>query len=163
VLRGDDSMEEVIRGRAFVFGDNINTDLIHPAKYFSLDYKKIKEGLFKGIDSSLAKRISEKNSVIVAGKNFGCGSSREVSAQAFVLNNIKVIIAESFARIFFRNCINQGIILVECPNILAMVKEQDELIINVTTGNIKNINTGKVFNGTVFKMILMQEGVHCTC
>lgn len=68
MLRGDDSMEEVIRGRAFVFGDNINTDLIHPAKYFSLDYKKIKEGLFKGIDSSLAKRISEKNSVIVAGK-----------------------------------------------------------------------------------------------
>lgn len=53
--------------------------------------------------------------------------------------------------------------MVECPNILAMVKEQDELIINVTTGNIKNINTGKVFNGTVFKMILMQEGVHCTC
>jgi len=138
-------MGNSINGKAYIFDHNTNIDLIHPASYFSLNPERVKEGLFKGIDTSLSEKISQ-GGIVVAGRNFGCGSSREVSAQAFVLNNVKVLIAESFARIFFRNCYNLGIILIEHPNIIDMIMDQDELIINPEKKTIENVTQRKIIN-----------------
>jgi 3-isopropylmalate/(R)-2-methylmalate dehydratase small subunit len=90
-----------------------------------------------GIDPSLAERIA-KDGIVAGGRNFGCGSSREVSAQAFVLNGIHIIIAESFARIFFRNCLNLGMCLIEVPDLLDEVAEGDLLEIHPAAGVIIN-------------------------
>ncbi|HWZ91037.1 MAG TPA: hypothetical protein VNW92_19385 [Polyangiaceae bacterium] len=94
--------------RSWVFGDNLNTDVLHPPRYFSLDPKIVKSGLFKGIDPELGDRV-RPGDIIVAGKNFGCGSSRETSIQSLKSNGIAAIIAIDFARIFFRSATNNGI------------------------------------------------------
>jgi 3-isopropylmalate dehydratase small subunit len=92
----------------WVFGDNLNTDVLHPPSYFSLDAAVVKQGLFKGIDATLQGR-TQPGDLIVGGRNFGCGSSRETSIRSLQLNGIAAIIAIDFARIFFRSATNQGI------------------------------------------------------
>lgn len=130
----------LIRGKAFIFGDNINIDIIHPANYFSLDQEKVREGLFMGISSSIAKQIRASHGIIIGGKNFGCGSSREVAAQSFVYNNVKVLVAESFARIFYRNCLNLGLLLFERKGILALVSQGDEIAVRPDSSIMINIS-----------------------
>ena len=97
-----------ISGRLWVFGDDVNTDVLHPPQFFSLDPERVKLGLFHGIDPSLQSRL-EPGDIVVAGRNFGCGSSRETSLRAFKLNRIGAVIALDFARIFFRNATNNGL------------------------------------------------------
>lgn len=94
--------------RSWVFGDNVNTDIIHPPQYFSLDPERVKSGLFKGIDETLQARI-RPGDLVVGGRNFGCGSSRETSMRSLVFNRIGAVIAADFARIFFRNASNFGL------------------------------------------------------
>ena len=129
-------------GDAIVFNHNINIDILHPAKYFSLDSEIVKEGLFAGIELGIAKEIAD-NRIIVAGRNFGCGSSREVTTQSFLLNNINLLVAESFARIFLRNCVNHRMILIEVPGVLSCVKDRNNLNIDlekkVIVNNTQNI------------------------
>lgn len=97
-----------IAGRAWVFGDDINTDVIHPPSFYSLDPDKVRRGLFHGYDPDMQPNI-EPGDVVVAGKNFGCGSSRETSIRAIKLNKIGALLAVDFARIFFRNATNNGL------------------------------------------------------
>ena len=97
-----------IRGRVWLFGDDLNTDVIHPPEFFSLDPKKVKRGLFSKLDASIQPRI-QQGDVIVAGRNCGCGSSRETSIRSLLLNGIGAIVAVDFARIFFRNATNNGL------------------------------------------------------
>ncbi|WP_369199310.1 hypothetical protein [Streptomyces sp. PU-14G] len=97
-----------ITGRVWLFGDDLNTDVIHPPQFFSLDEEKVKSGLFHGLDPGIQPSL-RPGDVLVGGHNFGCGSSRETSVRALKLNGIGAIIAIDFARIFFRNCTNNGI------------------------------------------------------
>jgi 3-isopropylmalate dehydratase small subunit len=94
--------------QTWVFGDNLNTDILHPPSYFSLDPEIVRSGLFKGIDPELQARV-QAGDLIVGGSNFGCGSSRETSIRSLALNGIAGVIAIDFARIFFRSATNNGI------------------------------------------------------
>lgn len=101
-----------IKGRAWVFGDDVNTDVIHPPEYYSLDEDKVRRGLFAKLDPTLQPRL-RPGDVLVGGRNFGCGSSRETSMRSIVLNRIGAVVAVDFARIFFRNATNNGLPCLE--------------------------------------------------
>ncbi len=108
-----------IQGKVWLLGDNINTDLIHPSTYFSLEQDTLKQGISKGMGLLHKKAAPEEpihDLVIVAGKNFGCGSSRESSVRALYATGVKAIIARSFARIFYRSLVNRGIAPIICPD-----------------------------------------------
>ncbi len=92
----------------YILGDNISTDQIHPPRYFSLDMDVMKQGFMRGISEEWSERVAP-GSIIIAGENFGCGSSRELTAQVFRERGISLVLAKSFARIFYRNLINLGI------------------------------------------------------
>ena len=94
--------------KCWVFGDDQNTDGLHPPRFFSLDAEVVKRGLFAGIDESYQAQITPGD-IVVAGSNFGCGSSREVSIRSFLLNGIAAVVAVDFARIFFRSATNLGL------------------------------------------------------
>ncbi|WP_158891666.1 aconitate hydratase [Amycolatopsis anabasis] len=98
----------MITGRLWLFGDDVNTDVIHPPAFYSLDPDKVRRGLFHGYDPDMQPSV-QPGDVLVAGRNFGCGSSRETSIRAIKLNNIGALIAIDFARIFFRNATNNGL------------------------------------------------------
>jgi 3-isopropylmalate/(R)-2-methylmalate dehydratase small subunit len=97
-----------IRGRVWLFGDDLNTDVIHPPQFFSLDPEKVKRGLFHGLDPTIQPNL-QPGDILIGGRNFGCGSSRETSMRALKLNQIGAIVALDFARIFFRNATNNGL------------------------------------------------------
>ena len=101
-------MNNIITGKTWLFGDHLNTDVIHPPDYFSLNPDVVKKGLFARLDSTIQQRI-EANDIIVGGKNFGCGSSREHAPQSLNKWGIRGIIGQSFAEIFFGNCCAMGI------------------------------------------------------
>jgi 3-isopropylmalate dehydratase small subunit len=96
------------RGRAWLFGDDVNTDVVHPPQFFSLDPETVKRGLFHGLDPQLQPRL-RAGDILIAGRNFGCGSSRETSIQSLKLNEVGAIIAVDFARIFFRSATNNAL------------------------------------------------------
>jgi 3-isopropylmalate dehydratase small subunit len=98
----------MITGRVWLFSDDVNTDVIHPPAFYSLDPNKVRRGLFHGYDPEMQPNI-QPGDVLIAGRNFGCGSSRETSIRAIKLNNIGALIAIDFARIFFRNATNNGL------------------------------------------------------
>lgn len=97
-----------IHGRVWLFGDDINTDIIHPPQFFSLDPEKVKSGLFHGYDPTIQPNL-QPGDVLIGGRNFGVGSSRETSMRSLKLNQIGAIVALDFARIFFRNATNNGL------------------------------------------------------
>ncbi|PWT74230.1 MAG: aconitate hydratase [Proteobacteria bacterium] len=103
----DTSATDIV-GQAWCFGDHVNTDVIHPPEFFSLDPERVKVGLFHKLDPELHKRF-RPGDIIVGGRNFGCGSSRETSIRCLKLNRVGAIVAIDFARIFFRNATNNGI------------------------------------------------------
>jgi 3-isopropylmalate dehydratase small subunit len=101
-------MTAPITGRVWTFGDDVNTDVIHPPAFYSLDPDKVRRGLFHGYDPTIARDV-RPGDVFVAGRNFGCGSSRETSIRAIKLNEVGAVVAVDFARIFFRNATNNGL------------------------------------------------------
>jgi 3-isopropylmalate dehydratase small subunit len=105
---GGGGLRASITGRAWCFGDDISTDVIHPPDFYSLKKDKVKAGLFHKLDPTMQERI-QPGDVLVAGRNFGCGSSRETSVLSLVHNGIGAIVARSFGRIFFRNATNRGL------------------------------------------------------
>ena len=138
-------MNMKIKGPAIKFGNNIDTDVILPGKYLILvDPYELAKHALEGLDPEFPEKA--KNGVIlVGGKNFGCGSSREQAPLALKYAGVKCVLADSFARIFFRNAINIGLPVIECKGISAAVKTGDELSVDVETGKIENISTGKKF------------------
>lgn len=118
--------------------DNINTDLMFPGKYTyeSSDLEFIKEHLFEDLDENFTKEV-QKGDIVLVGKNFGCGSSREQPAIGLKYIGIKAIIAKSFARIFYRSATNQGLLLIECPEAVEYFKENFNIEVDEINGNLK--------------------------
>lgn len=134
-----------VTGPAIKFGNNIDTDVILPGKYLVLvDPYELAEHALEGLDSNFPDK-AKKGIVIVGGKNFGCGSSREQAPLALKYSGAKCVIAESFARIFFRNAINIGLPVIECKGISATVDNGDELIVDFEAGTVQNLSKGKSF------------------
>jgi len=126
-------------------GDNVDTDSILPGKYLTLmDEKILAEHLFEGMPDEKVREVSAEH-IIVAGKNFGCGSSREGAPLAIRGRGIKVVIAGSFARIFYRNAVNLGILPVECEEVANQTKSGDLMSLNLKTGTVRNLSAGRDF------------------
>jgi 3-isopropylmalate/(R)-2-methylmalate dehydratase small subunit len=121
-------------GKAVVFGDNINTDVIIPGRYLvSIDPAELAEHAFEPLGQQVQVRVRSA-AVVVAGRNFGCGSAREQAATALTGAGIQAVVATSFARVFFRNAINTGLIAVECPAAVAAAGEGEEVWVDIDTG-----------------------------
>lgn len=135
-----------IEGKVWRYGDNIDTDVIIPARYLnSFDPQELASHCMVDIDESFAKNVKQ-NDIIVGGKNFGCGSSREHAPVAIKASGISVVIAASFARIFYRNGINIGLPLLAIGDDAEKIRRKDKLSVDTTTGEIKNLTTGDVFH-----------------
>jgi len=136
-------MNTRLEGKTWKFGDDVNTDLIVPGKYLELvDYDEIALHAMEGIDPDFHEKV-RRSDIVVGGRNFGCGSSREHAAIALKQVGVGAVIAESFARIFYRNAINLGLPVLECPAIVETVGEGDILDIDLIGGKIKNKTTGR--------------------
>ncbi len=131
----------ILRGKARVFGDHVNTDYIISGRYKfkTLDMKELSKHVMEDLRPGFAEEI-EPGDFIVAGINFGCGSSREQAPLAIINAGISAVLASSFARIFYRNCINKGLPVVECDT--WGIAEGDELEVDLETGTIKNVTQG---------------------
>lgn len=133
-----------VSGKAIKYGDNINTDVIIPSKYLtSLDPNELAKHAMEGIDPDFSRKAAE-GVIIVAGRNFGCGSSREQAPIALKYAGVKCIVAESFARIFYRNAINIGLPVMEAPGISGLVKDGDTLTVILDEGKILNEASGDI-------------------
>ncbi len=132
-----------IRGRAHKVGDHIDTDLVIAGRYLvTTDPAKLAEHLFEDLDPDLRKRI-RPGDVVVAGENFGQGSSREHAPLALVGAGVQAVVAASFARIFYRNAFNNGLLLLECPEASRGIQDGDEVEIDPETGQIHNLTRGE--------------------
>ena len=139
-----------VQGRVFKYGDNVDTDVIIPARYLNIaDRKELAAHALEDIDPSFVGNV-QPGDIIVAGRNFGCGSSREHAPQVLKDSGISCIIAPSFARIFFRNAINIGLPILECAEAAETVHEGDELRIDFETGVIDDLTTGETFQSLPF-------------
>ncbi|MEO8752746.1 MAG: 3-isopropylmalate dehydratase small subunit [Casimicrobiaceae bacterium] len=136
-----------IRGRAFVFGDNIDTDIIAPGNTISfglgdaLEDSDVKRNAFRAVRPDLYKTVREGD-VLVAGRNFGLGSHREPANKALVSMGFRAVIAESVARLFFRNAVAIGFHVFQVPGILQFVREADELDIDIEGAQLRNVTQG---------------------
>ena len=140
----------LIKGKAHKFGNNVNTDEIVPAKYLnSTDPLFLGAHCMEGADPGFVLKV-KKGDIIVAGENFGCGSSREHAPVSIKGCGISAVIAESFARIFFRNAINIGLPILESQDAAADIKAADEIEIDLARGIIKNITTKKEYKAQPF-------------
>ena len=140
----------VAKGRAFKYGDNVDTDVIIPARYLnSSDPAELATHCMEDIDNTFVKRV-QKGDIIVATKNFGCGSSREHAPIAIKESGISLVIAKSFARIFYRNAINIGLAILECPEAAEAVEEGHIVEADLDKGVITDKNTGRQFKTEPF-------------
>jgi len=131
-------MQKILNGNAFVFGKNVDTDQIYPGRFVEFtDVEDVAKYAMFGADPDFTKKV-KKGDFIIAGTNFGCGSSREHAAITLKAVGVGAIIAESFARIFYRNAINLGIPLLVCPNISQLVQNGDALSLDLQSGDISN-------------------------
>ena len=133
-----------MRGRVHKFGDHINTDLIMPARYLNNPREERVKHCMEGVDSDFQKK-AEKGDIIVAGENFGCGSSREHAPRAIIDLGIACIIAESFDYIFYDNCLNLAFPVLMSKEVYEKTSEGDILEIDFIKGEIKNITSGEMF------------------
>ncbi|MFB3894852.1 MAG: 3-isopropylmalate dehydratase small subunit [bacterium] len=138
------------KGKAWKYGDNVNTDEIIPARYLNTsDPKELAKHCMEDIDPEFMNKI-KPGDIIVAENNFGCGSSREHAPVAIKEAGISCVIANSFARIFYRNSINIGLPILECPEAVAGIKNGDELAVELSTGKITNLSTAKTYQAASF-------------
>ena len=137
-------------GRAFRYGDNIDTDVIIPARYLNTsEHKELASHCMEDIDKDFVKNVKEGD-IIVGGKNFGCGSSREHAPIAIKASGISCVIAATFARIFFRNSINIGLPILECPEASREIQACDVVSVDISTGTIVDKTTGKEYKAEPF-------------
>lgn len=147
----------MIRGKAVVLGDNVDTDVIIPARYLtSTDLKELAQHCMEGLDPHFLKRVVPGETILIAGKNFGCGSSREHAPLAIKGCGILAVIAASFARIFFRNAINIGLPILESEEAARRIRERDIVSIDLSQGEICNDTTGEVFKAQAFPPFLQE-------
>lgn len=148
------------QGTVFKYGDNVDTDVIIPARYLnSSDPKELATHCMEDIDKDFVKKVNEGD-IIVANKNFGCGSSREHAPIAIKAAGVSCVIAETFARIFYRNAINIGLPIIECPEAAKAINAGDEVKVDFDSGVITNVTTGESFQGQAFPEF-MQKLIAC--
>ncbi|MCL2373293.1 MAG: 3-isopropylmalate dehydratase small subunit [Defluviitaleaceae bacterium] len=144
------------KGNVFKYGDNVDTDVIIPARYLNVSTPEaLASHCMEDIDKDFVNKVKQGD-IIVANKNFGCGSSREHAPIAIKASGISCVIAETFARIFFRNAINIGLPILECPEAAAKIQAEDELEIDFGTGTIQNITRNESYQAEPFPPF-MQE------
>jgi 3-isopropylmalate/(R)-2-methylmalate dehydratase small subunit len=145
-----------LHGRAHVYGDNVDTDVIIPARYLTTSNPdELAAHCMEDLDPSFLTKTSAGD-IIVAGENFGCGSSREHAPVAIKAAGISAVIAKSFARIFFRNSINIGLPALESPEAAADIRDGDELSVDLAAGQIENLTQGKTYQAEPFPEFLQQ-------
>ena len=150
-------------GSVFKYGDNVDTDVIIPARHLAItDPKGLAAHCMEDIDTEFVKNVKDGD-IMVARKNFGCGSSREHAPIAIKASGISCVIADTFARIFYRNAINIGLPIVECPEATKAIKAGDEVEVDFDSGIITNKTTGETFKGQPFpefmQKIIKAEGL----
>lgn len=137
-------------GTVFVYGDNVDTDVIIPARYLnSSDPKHLASHCMEDIDASFAGKV-RPGDIIVGGSNFGCGSSREHAPLAIKSSGVSCVIAKSFARIFYRNSINIGLPILECPQAAENIRQGDEISVDFDSGIIMNKTRGEKYQAEPF-------------
>ena len=151
------------KGIVFKYGDNVDTDVIIPARYLnSSDPAELAKHCMEDIDKDFINKV-QKGDIIVADKNFGCGSSREHAPLAIKAAGVSCVIAETFARIFYRNAINIGLPIIECPEASKGIENGDEVEIDFDSGIIYNRTKGTQFQGQAFppfmQKIIAAEGL----
>ncbi|MEF9952456.1 MAG: 3-isopropylmalate dehydratase small subunit [Clostridium sp.] len=140
----------MVKGTVIKYGDNVDTDVIIPARYLNTsDPVELASHCMEDLDSTYVERV-KTDKIMVAGRNFGCGSSREHAPIAIKVAGTQCIIAETFARIFYRNSINIGLPIMECPEAAKDIEEGNEVEINFTTGEIKNLTKGVNYKAAPF-------------
>lgn len=151
------------KGIVFKYGDNVDTDVIIPARYLnSSDPTELAQHCMEDIDKDFVKKV-KKGDIIVADKNFGCGSSREHAPIAIKAAGVSCVIADTFARIFYRNAINIGLPIIECPEAAAGISAGDEVEVDFDSGVITNVTKNTTFKGQAFppfmQKIIAAEGL----
>jgi 3-isopropylmalate/(R)-2-methylmalate dehydratase small subunit len=146
----------MIHGTVHRYGDNVDTDAIIPARYLNVsDGPSLAAHCFEDADASFVKKV-RAGDVVVAGRNFGCGSSREHAPIALKEAGISCVIAETFARIFYRNSINIGLPILECPAAAQALKGGDVVDVDLVSGRIVNTTTGKTYQAEPFPPFMME-------
>ncbi|MDD4569717.1 MAG: 3-isopropylmalate dehydratase small subunit [Tepidanaerobacteraceae bacterium] len=149
-------MNHKLMGKVFLLGDNIDTDQIYPGRYIELTSKSdIAAHCMEGVRPGFSSQVC-KGDIIVAGENFGCGSSREHAVITLKEAGVGLVIAKSFARIFFRNAINLGLPVITCKSVYERVRESDVLEANLLTGEIKSLRRSEVFKGEPLPEFVME-------
>lgn len=138
------------KGIVHKYGDNVDTDVIIPARYLnSSDAKELAAHCMEDIDKEFVNKV-KPGDIMVANKNFGCGSSREHAPLAIKTAGISCVIAETFARIFYRNAINIGLPILECPEAAKAIAGGNEVEVDFDSGKITNLTTGETYQGQAF-------------
>jgi len=146
----------IIKGKVIQYGDNVDTDVIIPARYLTAtDPLELAKHCMEDLDPDFHKKL-DNNSIIVAGKNFGCGSSREHAPLAIKGSGIKAIIASSFARIFYRNAINIGLPILELEEAKIRLLSEDEIDIDIQRGTITNLTQNKIYQAQPFPPFIQE-------
>ncbi|MCL2359091.1 3-isopropylmalate dehydratase small subunit [Candidatus Bathycorpusculum sp.] len=149
-------MESKIKAKTIVFGNNIDTDVILPGKYLVIvDPYELGKHALESLDTDFVNK-AKNGIVLIGGKNFGCGSSREQAPLALKYAGVKCVIAESFARIFYRNSINIGLPVIECKDISTTTKSGDTISVDLTTGKIQNQTNKQTLQGTTLPPFIME-------
>ncbi len=144
------------KGKAHKYGDNINTDEIIPARYLTTtDPQQLAKHCLEDLDKKFIKKVS-KGDILVVGKNFGCGSSREHAPLSIRYAGISVVIAESFARIFFRNAINTGLPIIECKEASFYIEDGNLLTVDINKGIIENLTKKERYKFKAFPKFLQE-------
>ncbi len=145
----------MIKGKVHKFGDDIDTDVIIPARYLNiLDEKELGRHCLEGLSAEFSKKVAAGD-IIVAGNNFGCGSSREQAPRAIKSCGISLVIAKSFARIFFRNAINIGLPILELEK-TDLISAGDQLEVDLAQGRINNLTRGEDYKGKEFSSFVLE-------
>ncbi len=146
----------VYTGKVIKYGDNVDTDVIIPARYLNTsDHAELASHCMEDLDKDFTKRVN-KGDIMVAGDNFGCGSSREHAPIAIKASGISLVIANTFARIFYRNSINIGLAILECPEAVANISDGDTVEADLDNGIIYNRTTGKQFKTQPFPAFIQK-------
>jgi 3-isopropylmalate/(R)-2-methylmalate dehydratase small subunit len=145
-----------VKGKAIKFANNIDTDVILPGKWLSLiDPNDLAKHAMEGLDPAFTKKAAG-GVIIVGGKNFGCGSSREQAPLALKYAGVQCVLAESFARIFYRNSINIGLPVIECKGISEAVSDGDEVSVDLEAGKIQDVTKKQTLQGTKLPPFIME-------
>jgi 3-isopropylmalate/(R)-2-methylmalate dehydratase small subunit len=140
----------MIHGKSHKYGDNVDTDVIIPARYLNTsNHFELAAHCMEDIDKDFVKNV-QSGDIIIGGRNFGCGSSREHAPIAIKTSGISAVVAQSFARIFYRNSINIGLPIIECEEAVKEAESGDEFKIDLETGVIKNVTKGREYQGGTF-------------